>query len=60
MLVLKQRKDAWTRLHHDGAMMRVKVMMKNNQPFLVFDMPSRDFQVLREDALLDRPKETAG
>ena len=60
MLVIKQRKNAWTQLHHDGAMMRVKVMMKNRMPYLVFDMPSRDFQVLREDALVDRPKEAAG
>ena len=50
MLVLKQTHGGWTRLQHGDALMRVKVQMKDGQPYLIFDMPSRDFQVVRENA----------
>lgn len=59
MLVLKQRHGAWTRLEHKGAVMRVMVKREGSENFLVFDMPSKDFQVLREDAVLDTPRSEA-
>ena len=52
MLVLKQTHGGWTRVRHGDAEMRVKVQMKNDQPYLVFDLPSQDFQVVRENAVV--------
>ncbi len=56
MLVLKPKTNTWTRLQHGDAVMRVKVDMKRGlggwEPYLVFDMPSQDFQVVRENAVV--------
>jgi hypothetical protein len=61
MLVLKAERNIWTRVQHGGAVMRVKVDMKpglpggRDEPYLIFDLPSQDFQVVRENAVVQEP-----